>query len=666
MSNSEGVRSKTNIRRFLRRRMINVGVPGSAAKECSDALMKQVEHRGPLGAVDYFKRVGDTLIWYLYASSTSKAPWVKTRDRFPVVLEALKGLPEHVLLRVAKLARAIRLDYIAFRQVDKVVNGAVAPSEAAVGADNTVSALIERGIRYYGFQLNDRTPGVDSLPPSVGKYFSRTISTSTDKVRHTKRPPLWESIEILRSVPQLRGVPNWQESLFPLSPDTIQRLVIEKKSDIDHAVGEIHAAQEGGAKLRMFASPYIVVQCLLRPIHNWIADNFLSVVPTNCTYDQLSGAQFAKDALVAGKVVHSVDLSTATCRFPFWPQIGMLRLMGLDDGHLNALIWACKGVWNLGSELRIPFKRNSLRWEVGQPLGIAPSMSMFSLAHNMLLTGICREHGLEPEKVFRVLGDDVVIISDTVHEEYLRVMRLAGVPISWNKSHSSDRYAEFAGASITRTTIVRPGQWRQVKETSAVSLAAELGTPLYGEVTDLLIKIQKLYLFRQGLWNPPPSEWPLYVRLSTMLGLERLNAYLVTEAPLWYYRIMKEWERQVPWLERLSVSRGMMPLGFTNDPPNVRKTIFWPLGQYLLDDVVSEYHTASMLMSNQYMLVAVNAYKAVGSLFERGLVSEHDAADLISAVSDQVRSLVYEPPSGRNVGLNRLVKQYRRLLSQTC
>lgn len=657
MTNSQMFRVKPKLQRFIRRRMQNIGVPAPLAWKAAEAFQSQVDTMGPLGAVDYFKRVGDTIIWYLYASSPEKPTWVKTQNRFPVVLAFLRELPESVLLRVAKLARAIKLDYIALRQVDKVVGGVIKPSEASPDSDNTVSRLIERGVRYYGFHSGDHTPDVDSRPPSVGKYFSRVTSVS-GSTPSTKRPPLWESIQILRAVPQLRKLPYWQEALYPLSPETAQRIVADKATDTDHAVGEIHAAQEGGAKLRMFAAPYLVVQCLLRPIHNWIADNFLRSVPTNCTWDQLSGAEFAQKALQQGRTVHSVDLSTATCRFPFWPQIGMLRLMGLPLPHEQALIWACKGTWNLGNELKVPFKRDTLRWEVGQPLGIAPSMSMFSLAHNMLLTGICREKGLEPEDVFRILGDDVVIVSDSVHAEYIRILDIAGVPISWNKSHSSSTYAEFAGASISRTSITRAGQWKQVKETSALGLSKELGTPLYGEVTDLLIRIQKLHLFREGIFSPPPHEWPLYIRLSTMLGMERLSNYLTTDAPLWYYRIMKEWDRQVPWLER-----GYQPLGHVYDPPNVRKVLFFPLREYLLDDVVAEYHRAS-IGSTQYMLVAVNAYQSIASLFERGLISENDAAALIGEVSDQIRSLVYEPPSGRNVSLNRLMRQYRRYCAE--
>lgn len=616
-----------------------------------------VDHMGPLGAVDYFKRVGDTIVWYLYSSS-DKPSWVKTRDRFPVVLDVLKDLPEHVLLRVAKIARAIRLETIVWRQVDKVVNGVIAPSKAQPTAESTVSRYIQRGVRYYGF--DSMQPDVLTRPSPVGKYFSRTISTSTDKVRATKAPPLKESVEILRAVPCLRAVPNWTDTLYPLSLEAIDRIVIGQSTDEGHAVGEIHAAQEGGAKLRMFASPYIVVQCLMRPIHFWIADNFLREVPTNCTWDQLSGAVFAQEALRAGKTVHSVDLSTATCRFPFGPQIDMLKMLGLDDAHLQALIWACKGEWRLGAELVQPFKRTTLRWEVGQPLGLAPSMSMFSLAHNMLLTGICREHGLDPSEVFRVLGDDVVISSDSVHAEYLRVMEEAGVPISWNKSHSSSTYAEFAGASISRTAITRAGQWRQVSEGNAVALAVELGQPLFGEVTDMLIRIQKLHLFREGLYSPPPEDWPLYLRMSSLFGAERLQRYLTSNAPLWYYRIMREYDRQLsPWY------KPSRPLSYVVDTPNTRKTIFFPLKDYLLDEVVSEYHRASIFHNERYMLVAVNAYKAVASLFERALISEKLACDLIDQISDQVRSLVYEPPSGRNVTLNRLVRQYRRLLTES-
>jgi hypothetical protein len=347
----------------------------------------------------------------------------------------------------------------------------------------------------------------------------------------------------------------------------------------------------------------------------------------------------------------------------------MLKLWGLPDEHIIALAWACKGTWRVGLELRQPFQSAELRWEVGQPLGLKPSMSMFSLAHNMLLTGICREKGLEPEEVFRVLGDDVVIVDDGVHQAYLACMKEAGVPVSWNKSHSSSRYAEFAGASITNTSIVRPGQWRQVREGNAVALAETLGTPLFGEVTEMLLKVQKLDLFRKGMFSPPTDEWPCYIRLATLMSHRQLMASVIKGTPFWYYRIMKEYQRQLaPFFGFTSLNGWVQGnpslIGFTWDEPNVRKTLFQPLRHYLLDDVVSEYHRSCLTINAQYEIVAVRAYSAVASLYERMLISQTEAGNLLNEISEQLRSLLYLPPTGRNVSLNRLVREYRDLLSR--
>jgi hypothetical protein len=143
---------------------------------------------------------------------------------------------------------------------------------------------------------------------------------------------------------------------------------------------------------------------------------------------------------------------------------------------------------------------------------------MFSFTHNLLITGMCVELGLTPEDSFRVLGDDVVMVNHALYDVYTRAMALVDIPISWNKTHQSSKVAEFAGCTISRSMILRPGQWREAGITNHLSLSKDLGTPLFGEVSPMWIDIQKVYLFMQGLYTPGVPEWSKYLRYSTLLS----------------------------------------------------------------------------------------------------------------------------------------------------
>lgn len=503
-----------NLQDFWFRRLRNSGVRRDAAFTVARRLNQQVKSMGLLGCIDYLKRVGDTLIWYL-TKSGAKPPWVKTRGRFPIILDGLQDCSESVLLRIAKIARSMLLPDVHPRQVDKLVHGVESPSSASDGAINEVTKLVCLGMRSLNMYALGPSPGWERMP-AVGHSFNK-MQLTTGEAFQVSLPPLLDSIKLVQGTPQIRALPNWQDLFYPIHPWSLEKLVNPSNCRDDFPfVGEIHASQEGGGKLRMFASPYTVVQLALRPIHKFV-EGYLKRLPTNCTYGQESGALWAMKKLSDGCVVHSIDLSTATCRFPLGPQVRVLEELGLPQAYIDLFCYVARGSWRIGKELVSKFKRKSFVWKVGQPLGIVPSMSLFSLTHNLVLVGLCERLFLDPEDSFRVLGDDVVISNDDLAEEYKKYILASGVPISWHKSHSSDRYAEFAGFSITPTMMCRPGQWRHVSFHNALAIATELGQPTYGEATKLIEEAQKAHLFRTGVISPPPEEWPALIRLATIV-----------------------------------------------------------------------------------------------------------------------------------------------------
>jgi hypothetical protein len=211
--------------------------------------------------------------------------------------------------------------------------------------------------------------------------------------------------------------------------------------------GTIHCIQEKGAKARVVAMPNSALQSALKPLHMAIND-ILKTIETDCTFNQDAGAEFALSALRSGKSVYSVDLSSATDRFPRHLQLQVLDVIGWTDER-KLFQRACEGPWRLDESFD-KLSNRFIRYGVGQPMGLYGSFALFALTHNVLLHSLCEELGLNPNESFRVLGDDVVISDDTLHKYYRSALDCMEVPVSQAKTLESDVMAEFAGHVIHR------------------------------------------------------------------------------------------------------------------------------------------------------------------------------------------------------------------------
>lgn len=572
--------------KFMVKRLRNVGLNRQDSHRLSTWFAFQVKHQGPERAINFLKAVGDCMLNVLLGLSV-KTAWVKTSaGGWPMALLFLiqkpegKGYSKETLLRVSKFARAIRLTEVTKRQVDKVVSAATSPYRGTEDGLELLSQMINLGITTVkipmGGLLGHPVVSAPRSPKHIARCTTRYLTTqSRGLVETTVDPPVLEALETVMRTPQLYNLPYWKESFHPLSPRYLNE-VFETwtGTETDTNVGAIHATQEGAGKLRMYAAPLSIVQCLLYPIHKWI-DRIRKTLVSDCTYNQLSGALWAQEELRQGKTVYSVDLTTATCRFPLKPQLDMLKVMGLDTVFLDALEWACTGIWDVGEEL-LPMFPPTMSWNTGQPLGIAPSMSMFSTAHNLLLFGISRAIGA-PLGCFRVLGDDVVITDYGVYCEYLRIMSMCDVPISTNKSHISDQFAEFAGYMITPDLLIRAGQWRAAEMKNHLALSRELRTPLYGEVSKEMIEAEMLDLFSLGIYDPPKMNWSKFLRANTALKYREIP---YTDGSL-YSRKVREYYRS---LFNTSIN-GVYP-DFIADEIDEIDFIWKPIEDLILSDPV--------------------------------------------------------------------------------
>lgn len=133
-----------------------------------------------------------------------------------------------------------------------------------------------------------------------------------------------------------------------------------------------------------------------------------------------------------GSKFYSLDLSAATDRLPMDLQVKILTLM---IGPERAQLWR--------KLLSVPYtysdedsgNYSQISYAVGQPMGAYSSWAMLALTHHIIV--LYSAINADKDKSFQnyaVLGDDVVIQSETVSQEYLRVMTYLGVDISLPKS----------------------------------------------------------------------------------------------------------------------------------------------------------------------------------------------------------------------------------------
>jgi len=228
--------------------------------------------------------------------------------------------------------------------------------------------------------------------------------------------------------------------------------------------GKIAFIQEPGGKLRSVASPFVLYQLALQHFGKATYDFVSRKLPWDCTHDQSKPIPVLKANLKQGLQIHSVDLSSATDYFPLEFQSMCMRALFGNIPDISLFEDVSRSIWisPIGA----------VRWNRGQPLGLYPSFAVFTASHGLLLWYL---NGCKWNKDFFVLGDDVVILDDTLHRNYLDVLADWGCPHSSDKSISSNQICEFAGKVITSKAVTSQFKWREVSNNNFIDIARQLG-----------------------------------------------------------------------------------------------------------------------------------------------------------------------------------------------
>ena len=220
---------------------------------------------------------------------------------------------------------------------------------------------------------------------------------------------------------------------------------------VDLQAGTLSVIQEGGAKARWVANPFLAFQALGEPLKDKLWEYTKIAYPdVVCTDDQERGYATVQQWLDEGRMVWSYDCSSFTDRFPLALQMSVLQHLqevGIateeDIASFKLVVqkpWRCTAV------------KGDVSWTVGQPLGYGPSFHLATLTHAALVDSF---YGVKTkgEKMFRIVGDDIVIADERLARIYEQTMSGLGVNINRQKSLISNEYAEFLGKIISKAGV---------------------------------------------------------------------------------------------------------------------------------------------------------------------------------------------------------------------
>jgi len=199
-------------------------------------------------------------------------------------------------------------------------------------------------------------------------------------------------------------------------------------------LGKLSFKEEAAGKLRVFAMVDIITQSLFYPLHLKLFSLFKSL-PNDCTHDQAKGFRYAQALSLKYNRSFGFDLSAATDRLPISSQKAILNsLFGIGDLWGNILV--NRDYIISKNNYSIPLQ--SLRYEVGQPMGALSSWAMLNLTHHMMIQFLAQSLGKCSKKdwydQYIVLGDDLVLFDPDIAFRYQSFCQQLGVKINLSKS----------------------------------------------------------------------------------------------------------------------------------------------------------------------------------------------------------------------------------------
>lgn len=228
-------------------------------------------------------------------------------------------------------------------------------------------------------------------------------------------------------------------------------------------LGRLSFVYEPG-KIRVVAMVDCFTQWLLYPLHRFIFDKILRVIPQDGTYKHIAPVEKLIGVMRERGLSEcfSYDLSAATDRLPVSIQELLLRVFTSVDFAFHWRKLLTERDYALPSDYIKRYGRkglNSVRYAVGQPMGAYSSWAMLALTHHAIVqfAAFRTKRFSGWFDLYAVLGDDIVIGDRYVAAQYVEIMDTLGVKIGFSKSIVSKNLSiEFAKRFYYRGVEVTP------------------------------------------------------------------------------------------------------------------------------------------------------------------------------------------------------------------
>lgn len=469
------------------KRLLALGFDPGRAGHLAAFIWKQIECRGPYGAVDVLKRYSLYLKQLLEGGDSPNPAYIRVGSAgFPIKLSYCRRLPRELHHVLYSLHRFVFIPEQSQVQKDEMV--ATVHSEP-LPVDSSLLELIRKGCE----TLPKLVWNTYQTPVALLAYRRVCEFNEGDDLWAKARRRLRREYGMYKKLPyDIQKHSGWAKAFPGISTRVRAKMdFLLGKSwlpDCDQPVGSFKVEPEPGGKFRLSASPYLLYQSVSEPLYRTLM-GCLSRLGQDCTYDQDAGPVRIQQWLAEERTVYSYDLSSATDLFPLYLQRHLLNQLGVSEEDRAIFEHVSRGRfvgWQEGYQSLV------LQWNRGQPLGFKPSFATFALTHHALIRGLAVTVGTPLD--YLVLGDDVVIGDDKLAAAYAAVMADLGI-LNPAKGLVSSRSAEFASRIVTREQTYRTGKHRMVDDSNLESMINLYGeravlvaeTPLQKAVTRWLI-----------------------------------------------------------------------------------------------------------------------------------------------------------------------------------
>lgn len=469
-------------RNQLASRASTLGIPLSVWKPVVDEFIHLCTHSGEEWTVKRFKSLLTDFTQWLATGHRLPVPWVKSSSNLKFRYSGSIGRLERwcaksddrkiKALQLLKIYTFLISTSVTEAQREKFVSAVQAnPKDHSWSFGTSDKFMRNKLVMDYRYAIIRAMSNYDGLPRLFGASGSATKSGPIPGGSVPEPLSFVDSARFLSDFSDgFHLYAKYKEIFSEVLGDHLDHQVrstfgMDLKEHGFH-VGRIGLIQEPGYKLRAVANPGRVFQFALHKVGQALY-RALRVLPWDCTFEQDKAYSFIQSRLSSNQKAFCVDLRNATDYFPLKLQEELVSGFQMKPEHRKHFeLWRdiSKAPWKMGD--------STIQWNVGQPLGLFPSFAAFAATHGFLLFKL---NGMEWNQDFFILGDDVVILNETLYHKYVEVLEYIGCPTSPEKTLSSSKVAEFAGKIITCDDVTPILKWRDISDDNFIDIARMLG-----------------------------------------------------------------------------------------------------------------------------------------------------------------------------------------------